>query len=300
MFVRPAPGRATGGTTTGVRALRSLLSVPGSSERFLTRARDVPADGIAFDLEDSVAPADKESARRRVADTLAAFPARGRELWVRPNALDSGHLEADLDAVVRPGLHGLHLPKADSPETLIQVGHYLDYLEAVRDLPPGSVRLMAWIESAAGLTAVERICHASPRLDGVSLGSEDYTASLGVPRTREGRELAYARARLANAAAAAGICALDGPEADFRDLELFERQAEFAQGLGFGGKFCIHPAQVEAAHRVFAPDARELAWARDVRAAFEGAGTGVVTVAGMMVDRPVYLRALRTLGVREG
>ncbi|WP_372345727.1 CoA ester lyase [Streptomyces sp. KL116D] len=282
------------------RVPRSLLSVPGSSERFLAKARDVPADGIAFDLEDSVAAGDKDAARRLVAGALAGFPARGRELWVRPNALDSGLLEADLDAVVRPGLHGLHLPKTDDAGTLVRVGHYLDYLEAVRGLDAGSVRLLAWIESAAGLADVERICRASPRLDGVSLGSEDYTASLGVSRTRDGRELAYARARIANAAAAAGIGAIDGPEADFRDLELFAAQAESARGVGFAGKFCIHPGQVDVAHRVFAPGDAELAWARSVREAFEGAGAGVVTVAGMMVDRPVYLRALRTLGVMGG
>ncbi|OIJ68293.1 hypothetical protein WN71_008720 [Streptomyces mangrovisoli] len=279
---------------------RSLLSVPGSSERFLAKARDVPAEGIAFDLEDSVAPADKASARRLVADCLADFPSQGRMLWVRPNALDSGLLEADLDAVVGPGLHGLHLPKVDDAETLVRVGHYLDYLEAVRGLDAGSVRLMAWIESAAGLADVERICRASPRLDGVSLGSEDYTTSLGVPRTRDGRELAYARARVANAAAAAGIGAIDGPEADYRDVELFTDQAESARNVGFAGKFCIHPGQVDAAHHVFAPGDAELGWARSVRDAFEEAGAGVVTVAGMMVDRPVYLRALRTLGVMDG
>ncbi|WP_405784955.1 CoA ester lyase [Streptomyces sp. NBC_01378] len=283
-------------TRAPVPALRSLLSVPGSSERFIGKARDVRADAIAFDLEDPVAAREKVTARRLVAVTLADFPAEGRELWVRPNALDSDLLEADLDAVVVPGLHGLHLPKVDDADTLVRIDHCLDYLEAVRDLRPGSVRLIGWIESAAGLAAVEDICRASSRLDAVSLGSEDYTASLGVTRTREGAELAYARARIANAAA--GIGALDGPETDFRDVELFERQAELARGVGFGGKICIHPGQVVAAHRVFAPGEAELAWAARVCEVFEGAGSGVVTVDGMMVDRPVHLRALRILEAR--
>ncbi len=277
-----------------------MLSVPGSSERFIGKARDVPTDAIAFDLEDSVATADKEAARRLVASVLPDFPADGRELWVRPNALDSGLIEADLDAVVGPGLHGVHLPKADDPQTLSQVDHYLTYLERVRGLAPGSVRLMAWIESARALSQVEQICLASPRLDGVSLGSEDYTASLGVRRTKDAAELSYARARLANAAAAAGCAALDGPEADFRDLPLFERQALTARAVGFDGKFCIHPDQVALANRAFAPDEREIARARRVADAFEAAGerAGAIAVDGAMVDRPVYLRALQVLGGR--
>ncbi|MFB7313322.1 HpcH/HpaI aldolase/citrate lyase family protein [Streptomyces sp. NPDC056192] len=278
--------------------LRSMLSVPGSSERFIGRAWAVRADAIAFDLEDSVAAADKESARRLVASTLRGFPAHGRELWVRPNALDSGLLEADLDAVVGPGLHGVHLPKAEAPQTVSTVDHYLTYLERVRGLAPGSVRLMAWIESAPALAQVEQICVASPRLVGVSLGSEDYTASLGVQRTKDAAELSYARARLANAAAAAGCAALDGPETDFRDLPLFERQAQAARSVGFGGKFCIHPDQIALANRVFAPDEGEIARARRVADAFEAAGeeAGAIAVDGSMVDRPVYLRALRVLG----
>ncbi|MFE2989694.1 aldolase/citrate lyase family protein [Streptomyces sp. NPDC059262] len=106
-------------TRAPVPVPRSMLSVPGSSERFIGKARDVRADAIAFDLEDSVAPREKVTARRLVAVALADFPADGRELWVRPNALDSDLLEADLDAVVVPGLHGLHLPKVDDTDTLM-------------------------------------------------------------------------------------------------------------------------------------------------------------------------------------
>ncbi|MER7717711.1 CoA ester lyase [Streptomyces flaveolus] len=282
---------------SGARRLRSLLSVPGGSERFVAKATGVAADGIAFDLEDSVAPADKEAARRLVASTLPVFPSGGRQLWVRPNALDSGLLEADLEAVVGPELYGLHLPKVDDTETLLQVDHYLTYLERVRGLPSGAVRLMAWIESPAGLGRVEEICRATGRLDGVSLGSEDYTTALGVQRTAEGGELRYARARLANAAAAAGIGSLDGPEVNFRDRELFRSQASLARAAGLGGKFCIHPDQVVLAHEVFAAGEAERAWARRVVEAFEALGEngGAISVDGAMVDRPVYLRALRVL-----
>ncbi|MFH8616408.1 HpcH/HpaI aldolase/citrate lyase family protein [Streptomyces sp. NPDC017979] len=283
--------------TAPVRRLRSLLSVPGGSERFVAKARDVAADGVAFDLEDSVPVADKERARTLVAATLPAFPAQGREVWVRPNALDSGLLEADLDAVVGPGLHGLHLPKVDDGRTLARVDHYLTYLERVRALAAGSIRLMAWIESPAALGRLEEICRATPRLDAVSLGSEDYTAALGVPRSADGEELAYARARLANAAAGAGIGALDGPETNFRAADLFRAQAGRARAVGLTGKFCIHPDQVALAHEAFAPTADETAWATRVVTAYEalGEGAGAVSLAGEMVDRPGYLRALRVL-----
>ena len=281
-----------------VLRLRSMLSVPGCRERFIDKAAGCPADAVLFDLEDSVADADKDGARALVAERLPGFPRAGRQLWVRPNALDSGLLEADLDALVGDALDGVHLPKADSPEVLRTVDHYLTLLEKVRGLSPGQVRLFAWIESAAGLARVEEICAASPRLVGVSLGAEDFTASLGVQRTRGAQELEYPRARLAVAAAAAGIAAMDGPESDYRDLALFDSQAVHARGLGFHGKYCIHPDQVAVANRVFQPTPQELAWARRVVDAFragEREGLGAVGLDGSMVDRPVYLRAARLL-----
>ncbi|MFI0961268.1 HpcH/HpaI aldolase/citrate lyase family protein [Streptomyces sp. NPDC021080] len=278
--------------------MRSMLSVPGIRERFITKAEDSPADAVLLDLEDSVADADKAAARTLVADYLPRFPKRGRQLFVRPNGLDTGLLEQDLTAVVNPALDGVHLPKVHDPDVLLTVDHYLTLLERTRGMSPGSVQIIAWIESAAGLARVESICRAAPRLIGVSLGSEDYTASLGVQRTREAGELEYARARVANAAAAAGIGAMDGPEADYRDSALFESQARHARSLGFRGKYCIHPDQVPMANQVFSPDKRELSWARRVVEAYqegERQGLGAVGLDGAMVDRPVYLRAVELL-----
>ena len=163
--------------------IRSILSVPGSSPRFIAKAETVPADVIAFDLEDSVAPQEKAAARAAVAQAVDGFPKDGRLVYVRPNDLDSGLLEDDLAAVVRPGLDGIHLPKVHRPATLIRVDHYLTLLERLCALPDGSIRMMAWIESAEGVANVEAICAASPRLVAVSVGSEDYAASLGVSRS---------------------------------------------------------------------------------------------------------------------
>lgn len=280
--------------------LRSCLSVPALQARFVERAATAPADAIAFDLEDSIAPADKAEARAALARALPGFPARGRLLLVRPNGLDTGLLEADLDAVVGPSLDAVFLPKVHGPEHVRTVDAYLGYLERTRGLPDGSVRLVVWIESTAGLAAAEAICRASGRLLAAAFGAEDYVTDLGVPRTRTSEEVAYARSRVANAAVAAGLVPLDCPEPDYRDLDHFERDSRRARALGYRGKFCIHPSQLPVANRVFAPAAAEVAWARRVVGAYEDGlrrGLGAVGLEGAMVDRPVYLRAARLVAL---
>jgi len=281
--------------------IRSILSVPGSSSRFMAKAEAVDADVVAFDLEDSVAPREKAAARAAVAEAVGTFPKHGRLVYVRPNDLDSGLLEDDLAAVVRPGLDGIHLPKVHRPATLVHVDHYLTLLERLAGLPAGSVRMMAWIESTEGVANVEAICAASPRLVAVSVGSEDYAASLGVSRSAECTELAFARARVVNAAAGAGLVAIDGaetwglhlpPESAHRDR--FWQTCRAVRQLGYRGKFCIHPDQVRLVNDAFAPTAAEQAWAERVVAAFESAraqGIGALSLDGAMVDLPLYERA---------
>jgi citrate lyase subunit beta / citryl-CoA lyase len=285
--------------------IRSILSVPGSSPRFMAKAEAVDADVIALDLEDSVAPQEKSTARAAVARAIETFPKDGRLLYVRPNDLDSGLLEDDLAAVVRPGLDGIHVPKVHRPATLVHVDHYLTLLERLSGLRAGSVRLMAWIESAEGVANVEAICAASPRLVAVSVGSEDYAASLGVARSAEGTELAFARARVVNAAAGAGLVAIDGaetwglhlpPESANRDR--FWQTCRAVRQLGYRGKFCIHPDQVGLVNDAFAPSAAERGWAEHVVTAFEAArdqGIGAISVDGAMVDLPIYERARQLL-----
>lgn len=278
--------------------VRSILSVPGLRQRFIEKAASVPADVVLLDLEDSVPPSRKVEAREQVRAALPRFDKRGRLLFVRPNDLGTGLLEADLDAVVGPALDGIHLPKTHNAEVVRQVDHYLTFLERSRGLAAGSVRVIAWIESAEGIANAEAICAASPRLLGASMGAEDYVTSLGVMRTRGGLEIEFARARMANAALAAGLVPIDCPEPDYRDLEHFERDITHARALGYRGKYCIHPAQVEIANRVFAPSAEQLAWAGRVVDAYERGereGLGAVGLDGSMVDRPVYARALQLL-----
>jgi citrate lyase subunit beta/citryl-CoA lyase len=264
----------------------------------MAKAEGVPADVIAFDLEDSVVPQEKAEARAAVAQAVGRFDKDGRLVYVRPNDLDSGLLEDDLAAVVGPGLDGIHLPKVHRPATLVHVDHYLTLLERTAGLAAGSIRMMAWIESAEGVANVEAICTASPRLVAVSVGSEDYAASLGVSRTAEGSELVFARGRIVNAAAAAGLVAIDGAETAVRDPDRFWQVAQAVRRLGYRGKFCIHPDQVKLVNDVFAPTGGERAWAEKVVDAFEAArdeGVGAISVDGSMVDLPIYERARELL-----
>lgn len=281
--------------------IRSMLSVPGLRERFIENAQRVPADIILLDLEDSVPSARKLEARALVQAALPKFGKAGKRLFVRPNDLATGLLEADLDAVVQPALDGIHLPKAHNPAVVQQVDHYLTLLERVRGLPIGQIRLIVWLESTEAVANAEAICRSSPRLIGASIGSEDYVTSLGVMRTRAGAEIEFARARVANAARAAGLIPIDCPEPDYRDLEHFERDGLHARALGYRGKYCIHPQQVELANRIFAPSPSELDWAERVVSAYEAGerqGLGAVGLDGVMVDRPIYQRALDVLACR--
>lgn len=278
-----------------------MLSVPGLRERFIENAQRVPADVVLLDLEDSIPSARKAEARELVRAAVPQFAKNGRRLFVRPNDLATGLLEADLEAVVQPELDGIHLPKAHNPAVVQQVDHYLTLLERTRGLPSGQIRMIVWIESTEGVANAEAVCRSSPRLIGASMGSEDYVTSLGVMRTRAGHELEFARARVANAARAAGLVPIDCPEPDYRDLEHFERDSRHARALGYRGKYCIHPAQVELANRIFAPSEEELSWAARVVHAYERGereGLGAVGLDGAMVDRPIYQRALDLLACR--
>jgi citrate lyase subunit beta/citryl-CoA lyase len=278
--------------------VRSILSVPALRQRFIEKAQEVPADVILLDLEDSIASAMKAEARAQARAAIPGFKKRGRRLFVRPNDLSTGLLEADLDAVVVPGLDGIHLPKTHNAQIVERVDHYLSLLEKTRGMAQGSVRIISWLESTQGIANAEAICRASPRLIGVSMGAEDYATDLGVMRTKQCTEIEYARARMANAAVAAGLVPIDCPEPDYQDLAHFERDITHARTLGYRGKYCIHPSQVEIANRVFSPSPAQLDWAARVRDAYEAAereGLGAVGLDGAMVDRPIYVRALDLL-----
>jgi citrate lyase subunit beta/citryl-CoA lyase len=234
-----------------------------------------------------------------VQEALKSIPRTGFLLYVRVNGLDTGLLEEDLAAIVSEELDGISLPKAHSAEIVQQVDHYLTLLEKMRGLEVGKTKIMPWIESAQAVLNAESICKASPRIVGASLGSEDYTVDMRIERTKESKEIEWARYQVALACRMAGIGAVDAPEMDFQDTEQLERDGRFVRSIGYSGKYCIHPGQVEVVNRIFAPTEEEVAYAKRVIEAYEQGereGRGAVAMDGVVIDRPVYLRARVLLG----
>lgn len=282
--------------------LRSLLFVPGNQPAKLEKARGLEPDVLVLDLEDSVPPAEKGKAAEVVRDLLPTMAMPGRKLFVRINPLSSGLAERELDAVVGPGLDGISLPKVNSPEDVAKAASLIGSCEKARGLPGRSVQLLPWIETARAILHAEEIARASHRVAALAFGADDFTLDMGIVRSPEGKELLLPKGLLAIAARAAGVAALDGIYANFRDEDGLLGEARLARQLGFAGKFLIHPAQIKPVNRIFAPSASEIERARRIVAAFDAAvaqGVAVTVVDGEMVDTPVAERARRLLAVAE-
>ena len=290
--------------------LRSLLFVPGDSERKQAKGLATAADALILDLEDSVAAERRAMARAMVLEFLQAQSARApQQLWVRVNALASGLLFEDLAAVLPGRPAGIVLPKVDSYDDIERVARALEALEAGQGLLIGSTPLLVIAtETPAGVLSLPSYPQAAAahsasarRLAGLTWGMEDLCAALGARVKTDGAGALRPTFQLARlscllAAAAIGVQAIDGVYVDFRDGESLRRQAEEARGDGFSGKLAIHPDQVEVINAAFTPTDAETAWARRVVAAFEAAaGAGVTQLDGQMIDRPHLLQAQRIL-----
>lgn len=277
--------------------LRSILFVPAHRPRFVERAPSVPADVICLDLEDSVPWDEKPKARDMAKEAIPQMPRTGYLLFVRVNGLYTGLLEEELAAVVGPELDGISLPKADSAATMCKVDACLTQLEKMRGLPQGQVKIIPWIETAIGLVNAYEICAATSRVIAASFGAEDFATDMGFKRTREAKEIEWPRAATAVACRAAVVQAIDTPDPDYTDLERLEQDSRFALSLGYRGKYCIHPTQVEIMNRVFAPSPEEVEEARQTVDVFEkegvAKGLAAIAVEGKMIDTPIYTRARR-------
>ena len=282
--------------------LRSMLFVPGDSEKKLAHGMQVPADALVLDLEDSVDRGRKAEAR----ELVAAFLARRltRRVWVRVSAVDDPEHEADLASVVPPGPDGIVLPKVRSPDDVIALAARLGPIEHQAGLEPACTKILPIAtETAAGVFALGGFARCGPRLAALTWGAEDLSVALGAETNVDERgewlpPYQLARSLCLLAAAAAGVPAIDTVCLDLRDEDLLTRQAAAARRDGFVGKLAIHPAQVEVFNRSFRPQADEIAAARRVVAAFEAArGAGVVALDGKMIDQPHLTRARRTLRI---
>jgi citrate lyase subunit beta / citryl-CoA lyase len=296
-----SPGRAAAEFAEGGMRLRSLLFVPGDSERKFARARDCGADALILDLEDSVAPSEKANARSHVAGLVEPAPQRAWSFSVRVNALDTGLTLDDLGAVVKPGLDALLIPKVSGAGDLERIGHYLDALEAKAGMASGSVKLaIVATETPKAMFALGSYSPAHPRLIALTWGAEDLSAALGATDNKEPEgswtfPYQLARAHCLFAASAAEVAPLDTIYVDFRDSDGLERDCRRSRRDGFVGRLAIHPDQVATINQCYAPSEVEVAHARKIVAAFEAnPGAGALGVDGKMVDLP-HLKAARKI-----
>ncbi|WP_120716447.1 HpcH/HpaI aldolase/citrate lyase family protein [Tsuneonella amylolytica] len=290
--------------------LRSLLFIPGDSDKKLAKVAGCGADAVILDLEDAVALSAKPAARTKVADFLHAFDrdAPGApELWVRVNPLGSGMMETDLAAVVPFAPAGIMQPKADGPDCVAKLSDLLDHMELAHGRKPGSIGIIPLVSetaispfrlgdyAAAGLT----------RMRAMTWGAEDLAAALGATGNRgpDGEWLftyRLVRSMVLMAAHAAGVPAIETLQADFRDEAGLAASSRQARAEGFSGRLAIHPAQVGPINDSFTPSAEELAFAQKVVDAFAAEpGAGVVGLEGKMLDVPHLRAARRTLGLPE-
>ena len=282
--------------------LRSLLFVPGDSERKFAKARGIGADALILDLEDSVAPPQKAAAREIVGRLVEDQAPRDWAFFVRINALDTGLTLDDLCAVVKPGLDALLIPKTNGAADVERIAHYLDALEAKAGMPQGSIKLaIVATETAKAMFALGSYAPAHPRLTALTWGAEDLSAVLGATDNKEsdgGWSSPYqiARAQCLFAAAAAETTPIDTVHVNFRDLDGLERDCRRSRRDGFLGRIAIHPDQVETINRCYTPSEAEIAHARRIVAAFEAnPGAGTLGVDGKMVDIPHLKAARKTL-----
>ena len=278
------------------RVRRSCLSVPGSSERMLEKAVGLEADEIVIDLEDSVVPEAKEPARRQVARFLAGQRSLAAAVAVRVNPLAGPWGEADVVELMRVAgskINSLIVPKVERAAEIIEVERRID---SEGDGAPG-VRLQALIETAAGLLHAAEIACCTPRLDSLILGYADLAASLGRAATVKAPESwLYAQETLLVAARANGLEAIDGPYLDIRNEAGLRLHAEHVQALGFDGKWAVHPRQLPIINATFTPAAEQIARARAILDALDGAGgPGAVELQGEMIDEASRKLASRVI-----
>jgi citrate lyase subunit beta/citryl-CoA lyase len=284
--------------------MRSLLFVPADSPRKLEKSVESGADAVIIDLEDAIAADQKQAARANAAAFIKSLPASASRppLFVRVNGLESGLTDADLDAVLAARPDAVVLPKGEGGASLIHLDAKLTAREAMHGIAEGATKIFAFaIESASALFLAGTYAGASPRLIGLTWGSEDLSYEFGGTSSRDAQGGFLEPYRLARtlclaASTAARVAAIDTVFADFRNPEGLRREAEDAARQGFAGKMAIHPAQIAIINEVFAPSPEKIAWARAVADAFAAApDKGAVAVNGVMYDRPHLLHAEQVL-----
>ncbi|MDD7603114.1 MAG: CoA ester lyase [Firmicutes bacterium] len=280
---------------------RSMLFLPGNSPNILLNADFLGSDSIILDLEDAVAPTEKDAARILVRNAITSL-GYTREVIVRINPVESPYWQKDLREII-PVKPDMIMPtKVGCAADVKVVSDYITQLEKEFGMEEGGVKMIPLIETAMGVENAYEIASADPRVTAIFLGGEDFTADMRCKRTKEGTEIFYARSRMVLAARAAGVDVYDTPWTDVEDYDGLIEDAKFAKSLGFTGKSSISPRHIPFINEVFSPTEEEIQYARDVFDCIEKAkaeGKGVVSLHGKMIDAPIVARARQVLEAAE-
>lgn len=280
------------------RLRRTMMFVPGNNSGMVKDAGIYGADSIMFDLEDSVSMDQKDAARILVYEALQTQDYGNAELVVRVNGIDTPYFRSDVFAMVKAGIEVIRLPKVESAQMMKDLVSTVEEAEKKFGIKVGTTHVMAAIESSRGVLKALEIAESTDRMIGLALSAEDYTTDMKTHRYPDGAELEFARNMILHAARAAGIAAFDTVFTNMNDVEGFERETKHIHQLGFDGKSLVNPRQIDWVNKVFEPTKKEIENALDVEAAIEEAkakGSGVISMNGQMVDRPVVLRAQRVI-----
>ena len=283
------------------RLRRTMMFVPGANAAMLRDAPLYGADSIMFDLEDAVSLKEKDSARTLVHFALKTFDYSNVETVVRINSLEAGGAQ-DVEAMVLAGVEVIRLPKTETAQDILDVDAVITSVEKDNQIPVGTTKMMAAIESAEGVLNAREIAKASERLIGIALGAEDYVTNMKTKRYPDGQELSFARNMILHAARAAGIAAIDTVYSDVDNVEGFQNEVQQIKQLGFDGKSVINPRQIPLVNAIYTPTDKEIQNAKEVIRGIreaEAKGSGVISVNGKMVDKPIVERAQRVIALAK-
>ena len=282
---------------------RTMLYCPASNPKLYNQAPVYEPDCIIFDLEDSVKLQEKDAARDLLIEAMKALEFGNIEIIVRVNGVKTPYFRDDVRAVIEAGIEHIRLPMCETAADVQVLDKYLTELECAHNFEIGQTKIHIGIETPKGVINAIEIAAASSRNVVMSFGAEDYTASLGINRTKKGDELLYARSTIINVASAFGLDAVDTVWADFKDVEGFKKEVDSVKSLGYRAKSCIHPSQIEIIHDIFKPSVEEVKKSKKILDAVSSADIeagGVISLDGKMIDVPVITKARKIMEMYEG
>ena len=284
------------------RLKRTSLYASGSNPVNMIQAAFYNEDCIVYDMEDSVPLSEKDTARLLIYNTVRYHRPANKYVIIRVNGIYSEFIEEDLEAAVRARPDAIRIPKVEYKEEAVRICNRITEIEKEAGLEVGKIEVWCNIESYLGMINAYEIATADSRIVALALGAEDFTASMKSTRTKAGLEIFYARNAILTACRHAGIEAIDAVFSDINDIEGLKEDTTLTKNLGFDGKTCVHPRQIDVVNSFFTPSAKEIKYAlRVLEAVEEGArlGKGAVTLDGGMIDKPMELRARTTLAQAE-